>query len=183
MRIGDICSNNPPSVATIGFFDGVHRGHRFLIDQVRREAAGRGLESAVITFPVHPRQVLQSDYRPKLLTTPQEKLSLLEETGIDTCILLDFTPHLASLTAREFMEVLKNRYNIRALVIGYDHRFGHAARALRTTHAMAGSWALMCCLPRRLRPTATRSVPPWSAACSWRAMPHKPPRVWVIRIS
>ena len=68
---------------------------------------------------------MQSDYRPKLLTTPQEKLSLLEETGIDTCILLDFTPHLASLTAREFMEVLKNRYNIRALVIGYDHRFGH----------------------------------------------------------
>ncbi len=125
MRIGDICSNNPPSVATIGFFDGVHRGHRFLIDQVRREAASRGLESAVITFPIHPRQVLQSDYRPKLLTTPQEKFALLAETGIDTCILLDFTPHLASLTAREFMEVLKNRYNIRALVIGYDHRFGH----------------------------------------------------------
>ena len=125
MRIDGICSNNLPSVATIGFFDGVHRGHRFLIDQVRREAAVRGLSSAVITFPLHPRQVLQSDYRPKLLTTPQEKLSLLEETGIDTCILLDFTPHLASLTAREFMEVLKNRYRIRALVIGYDHRFGH----------------------------------------------------------
>ena len=125
MRIGDICSNNLPSVATIGFFDGVHRGHRFLIGQVRREAAARGLDAAVITFPVHPRQVLQCDYRPQLLTTPQEKLSLLAETGIDTCILLDFTPHLASLTAREFMEVLKNRYRIRALVIGYDHRFGH----------------------------------------------------------
>ena len=125
MRIGDICSNNLPSVATIGFFDGVHRGHRFLIDQVRREAACRGLESAVITFPVHPRQVLQSDYRPKLLTTPQEKLSLLEQTGIGTCILLDFTLHLASLSAREFMEVLQHRYGIRALVIGYDHRFGH----------------------------------------------------------
>ena len=125
MRIGDICSNNLPSVATIGFFDGVHRGHRFLIDQVRREAAARGLESAAVTFPVHPRQVLQSDYRPKLLTTPQEKLALLAETGIDTCILLDFTPHLASLSAREFMEVLKNRYRIRALLIGYDHRFGH----------------------------------------------------------
>lgn len=125
MRIGDICSNNLPSVATIGFFDGVHRGHRFLIDQVRREAAARGLESAAVTFPVHPRQVLQSDYRPKLLTTPQEKLALLAETGIDTCILLDFTPHLASLSAREFMEVLQHRYRIRALLIGYDHRFGH----------------------------------------------------------
>ena len=125
MRIDGICSNNLPSVATIGFFDGVHRGHRFLIDQVRREATVRGLSSAVITFPLHPRQVLQSDYRPKLLTTLREKLSLLEETGIDTCILLDFTLHLASLTAREFMEMLKNRYRIRALVIGYDHRFGH----------------------------------------------------------
>ena len=94
MRIGDICSNNLPSVATIGFFDGVHRGHRFLIGQVRREAAARGLDAAVITFPVHPRQVLQCDYRPQLLTTPQEKLSLLAETGIDTCILLDFLPEL-----------------------------------------------------------------------------------------
>ena len=125
MRIGDICSNNPPSVATIGFFDGVHRGHRFLVDQVRHEAAAHGLESAVVTFPVHPRQVLQSDYRPKLLTTPQEKLALLEQTGVGTCILLDFTRHLASLSAREFMEVLKHRYHIRSLVIGYDHRFGH----------------------------------------------------------
>lgn len=125
MRIGDICSNNFPSVATIGFFDGVHRGHRFLIEQVRHEAATRNLSSAVITFPIHPRQILQSFYRPKLLTTPSEKLALLEQTGIDTCILLDFTPHLASLSAYEFMEVLRNRYNIRVLVIGYDHRFGH----------------------------------------------------------
>ena len=125
MRIGDICSNNPPSVATIGFFDGVHQGHRFLIEQVRQEAAARGLASSVITFPVHPRKVLHSDYRPALLTTPQEKLDLLAQTGIDQCILLDFTPHLAALSAREFMEVLKHCYNVRALLIGYDHRFGH----------------------------------------------------------
>lgn len=125
MRIGDICSNNLPGVATIGFFDGVHRGHRFLIEQVRQEARTRGLASSVITFPAHPRQVLQPDYRPCLLTTPQEKLDLLDATGIDQCLLLDFTPHLAGLSAREFMEVLKHRYRIRALVIGYDHRFGH----------------------------------------------------------
>ena len=125
MRIGDICSYNPPSVATIGFFDGVHRGHRFLIGQVQREAVRRGLASAVITFPVHPRKVLQADFCPRLLTTSQEKLALLDSAGVDLCILLDFTPHLASLSAREFMEVLRNRYNIRVLVIGYDHRFGH----------------------------------------------------------
>ena len=57
--------------------------------------------------------------------SPFPCIPLLAETGIDTCILLDFTPHLASLSAREFMEVLKNRYRIRALLIGYDHRFGH----------------------------------------------------------
>ena len=125
MRIGDICSNNPAAVATIGFFDGVHRGHRFLIRQVEREAEARGWASSVITFPIHPRQVLQADYRPRLLSTPAEKLQLLEQTGIEQCILLDFTPHLAGLSARDFMAVLKHRYHIEVLVIGYDHRFGH----------------------------------------------------------
>ena len=125
MRIGDICSHNPPSVATIGFFDGVHEGHRFLISEVQREAAARHLASAVVTFSAHPRSVLQPAFCPQLLTTPQEKLSLLDRTGLDYCFLLDFTPHLASLSARRFMEVLKHRYNIRVLLIGYDHRFGH----------------------------------------------------------
>ena len=161
MRIGDICSNNLPSVATIGFFDGVHRGHRFLIGQVRREAAARGLDAAVITFPVHPRQVLQCDYRPQLLTTPQEKLSLLAETGIDTCILLDFTPHLASLTAREFMEVLAS---VRWSSATTTASATTAARDSKTTRATGRSWASTSCPPRRSacppRPTATPSVLP-----------------------
>lgn len=115
-----------PCVATIGFFDGVHAGHRFLIAQVKEEAALRGLRSALITFPVHPRKVMNADYHPELLTTPDEKLALLSETGVDYCILLDFTPELSRLTAREFMAgVLKGRYSVQALVIGYDHRFGH----------------------------------------------------------
>ena len=116
---------NRPSVATIGFFDGVHRGHRFLIEQVCRAARERDMASAVVTFPVHPRRVLQTDYRPELLTTCPEKLALLDETDIDRCILLDFTPQLASLSARAFMEMLKRDYHIAALVIGHDHRFGH----------------------------------------------------------
>ena len=64
-------------MATIGFFDGVHCGHCFLIRQVECEAAARGLAPTVITFPTHPRQVLQSEYRPHLLTTPAEKLQRL----------------------------------------------------------------------------------------------------------
>jgi len=115
-----------PCVATIGFFDGVHMGHRFLINQVRDVALSKGLRSALITFPEHPRKVMNSDYRPELLTTSHEKITLLEGTKVDECIMLDFTDEIARLTAYEFMKnVLKERYNVQVLVIGYDHRFGH----------------------------------------------------------
>lgn len=115
----------PPTVATIGFFDGVHRGHRFLINQVKKAAVKDGLCSALVTFPVHPRQVMQSTYRPQLLSSPKEKLELLETTEVDYCILLPFTQELSQLSAREFMQLLRDKFNIRMLVIGYDHRFGH----------------------------------------------------------
>lgn len=114
-----------PCVATIGFFDGVHAGHRFLISQVCAEASRRNSLSAVVTFGKHPRQVMQSDYCPSLLTSPEEKLRLLEQTGIDVCILLEFTPELSQLTALEFMALLHDRFQVSCLVIGYDHRFGH----------------------------------------------------------
>ena len=114
-----------PSVATIGFFDGVHRGHRFLIEQVCKAAAARGLASSVITFPVHPRKVMQPGFHPELLTTCDEKVALLASTGVDYCVMLDFTLDLARLSAKQFMATLKQDYQVQALVIGYDHRFGH----------------------------------------------------------
>ena len=114
-----------PAVATIGFFDGVHGGHRFLIRQVREAAALQGLASAVITFPEHPRAVMHPDFHPELLSTCNEKLELLAQTGIDRCVLLDFTPELAALSARQFMEMMHGQYAIRAVGSGYDHRFGH----------------------------------------------------------
>lgn len=114
-----------PCVATIGFFDGVHRGHRYLIEQVRAIANEHGLASAVITFPVHPRKVIQQDFRPALLTTCQEKSTLLLSTGIDYCFMLPFTTEVAQLSARRFMQMLQQHYNVKVLVIGYDHRFGH----------------------------------------------------------
>ena len=116
----------PPSVATIGFFDGVHRGHRYLIRHVCEVAAMAGLSSAVVTFARHPRLVLRTDYRPELLSTPEEKLALLSQTGISECVVLPFDAQMASLSARDFMErVLLGRLNVRRLVIGYDNRFGH----------------------------------------------------------
>ena len=114
-----------PSVATIGFFDGVHLGHRHLINQVKMAASLNGWYSSIITFPTHPRQVIQSDYQPLLLSSPEEKVELLGTTGIDNCILLPFTRELSQLTAREFMQLLYENYKVRMLVIGYDHRFGH----------------------------------------------------------
>ena len=114
-----------PTVATIGFFDGVHLGHRFLIQQVKVAATQTGWQSSIITFPVHPRQVIQSEFQPQLLSSPEEKIELLTSTGIDNCILLPFTRELSKLTAYEFMQLLYDKYKVRMLVIGYDHRFGH----------------------------------------------------------
>lgn len=115
----------PPTVATIGFFDGVHLGHRYLINQVKIAASQCGWCSSIITFPIHPRQVIQSDYQPQLLSSPEEKIELLSQTGVDNCILLPFTQELSKLTAYEFMQLLYDKYKVRMLVIGYDHRFGH----------------------------------------------------------
>ncbi len=112
-------------IATVGFFDGVHIGHRHLIDQIKREAARRGLPSAVITFPVHPRKVLQTDYQPALLCGFDEKIEQLATTGIDYCISLPFTVELSQLSAKEFMQkVLKEKLRVDTLFVGYDHRFG-----------------------------------------------------------
>lgn len=116
----------PPSVATIGFFDGVHQGHRYLIDQVKEIAAKKHCVSAVVTFPVHPRKVMNAYYKPELLTVHDEKVKHLETTGLDQCFLLDFTSELSKLTAFEFMgTVLRDKYNVQCLVIGYDHKFGY----------------------------------------------------------
>lgn len=114
-----------PCAATIGFFDGVHTGHRYLIEKLKEEARKRNIESAVITFRHHPKAVLQPQNAPTLLTTTDEKIAQLLSTGIDRVFVLDFTPRLAALTAKEFMtEVLAKQYHVELLLIGHDNRFG-----------------------------------------------------------
>lgn len=114
------------SAATIGFFDGVHRGHRYLIDQVKAAAKERGLQSMVVTFDRHPRQVLHSDYMPQMLSTLSEKTAMIKATGVDRCEVLPFNEETASLSAYDFMKtVLKEKLHVDCLVIGYDNRFGH----------------------------------------------------------
>lgn len=115
-----------PCVATVGFFDGVHAGHRFLINELKTIAGNQNLKSVVITFAVHPRKVLNSTFQPELLTTLPEKLVQLESTGIDACIVLDFNMTMARLSAYEFLDaILKKQYNVQTLLVGHDHRFGH----------------------------------------------------------
>ncbi len=112
-------------VATIGFFDGVHRGHQFLIRQVIEEADRRGGIPTCITFSNHPRTVVGTGSAVQLLTTPKEKEELLLHFGIKEVRMLEFTKELASLSAYEFMKSLHEKIDVEVLVIGYDHRFGH----------------------------------------------------------
>lgn len=123
--LNDDTINTAPCVATVGFFDGVHCGHRFLINNVIREARRSGIESMAITFDRHPRLVLPGEYKPQMLTTPYERQQLLAQTGVDLCAVLHFTPEMAALTAHEFIkEVLHGKLNVQTLITGYDNRFG-----------------------------------------------------------
>jgi len=116
---------NKKYAATVGFFDGVHMGHRFLIAELKKEAAKRGLKSMVITFKVHPRKVLHAAYLPQLLTTAEEKQEQLKSTGVDEVVELDFTTEMAQLTAAEFIkQVLAEQLGVKLLLVGHDHRFG-----------------------------------------------------------
>ncbi len=117
---------NKSYAATIGFFDGVHLGHVHLLEELKSIAQQRGLKSMAVTFPEHPRQILQSDYRPRLLSTPDDKMRLLEQTGIDYCFPLHFTSALAVLDAETFMtDFLQKRLGVSTLLVGHDHHFGH----------------------------------------------------------
>ena len=112
-------------VATIGMFDGVHLGHRSVINYLKSEAAKEGLQSAVITFSQHPQTILNPQNAARQILSLGDKVKALEETGIDNLILLDFNKDLASLSARRFIEVIRDSYSVKTLIVGYDHHFGH----------------------------------------------------------
>ena len=113
-------------IATIGFFDGVHIGHCHLINMLKKVARERGVKSCVITFDRHPRQVVQPEWCPEMLTSLEEKIQLLEATGIDRCEVLHFDREMANQSAYDFMlHTLKERLGVSILATGYDNRFGH----------------------------------------------------------
>ena len=126
--------SNPPalpngSVVTIGAYDGVHLGHRALIDQVRHLAASKGAATSVVTFDRHPAMVVRPESAPKLLTDLEQKLELLASTGVDYTLVIHFDEERSRESAEEFVaEVLVGALKARAVVVGHDFHFGHARR-------------------------------------------------------
>ena len=115
-----------PCVATIGSFDGVHRGHQLVVRMVIDRAKRQGLSPVVITFDRQPRQLFDQDFRPQLLSTLEEKASCLQALGVETLVVLPFTKEMAALSAEAFMrQVLRCQLNVQVLLTGYDNRFGH----------------------------------------------------------
>ena len=110
--------------AAVGFFDGVHLGHANLMRQLKDTAEARGETALAITFDRHPRTVIQCGFIPELLLTTEEKRRLLMAAGADECIVLPFNKQLASMTAREFLDMVRDTYQVHTLLVGYDHRFG-----------------------------------------------------------
>ena len=112
-------------VVATGFFDGVHLGHRLVIEQLVKAAAACGDESMVITFWPHPRNVLQKEARSlRLLTSLHEKKDLLLDMGVDRVEVMPFTKDFSRMTTREYLRELMDRYGAKAVLIGYDNRMG-----------------------------------------------------------
>lgn len=118
-------SSTKKSIVTIGTFDGVHIGHKKILEKVIQNAVAQDCESVVLSFFPHPRMVLQADSDIKLLNTVEEKILLLEKAGIDNIIIHPFSQEFSRLTAEEFVKtILIDRLNIQKIIIGHDHRFG-----------------------------------------------------------
>ena len=112
-------------VVATGFFDGVHLGHRLVIEQLVAAAAVRGDESMVVTFWPHPRNVLQQEARSlRLLTSLSEKKAMLESLGVNRVEIMPFTKDFSTMTTREYLERLAADYGAKAVLIGYDNRMG-----------------------------------------------------------
>lgn len=117
-------SESVAATAAVGMFDGVHLGHQALVACVRAYAQADGQSPIVFTFDRHPRLLVAPSLAPRLLTPVAERLALLEQAGADKAYALHFDESLRSLTARQFMTMLRDCYGVRRLVLGFNHRFG-----------------------------------------------------------
>ena len=118
-------SDDPGAVVTVGTFDGVHRGHHAVLEEINRRAARTGRRSVLVTFHPHPLRIVRPEFAPRLLTIPSEKKEFLAESGVQYAIFLEFTSALQQYSPRRFVtEILLGRLGMKELVMGYDHGFG-----------------------------------------------------------
>lgn len=110
--------------ATVGMFDGVHLGHKQVVEQLCAVASSRGLRPMVFTFDNHPLRHINPARAPKMLSTVEQKTRLLVKYGAEEVVVLRFDSELRNLTAAEFMTMLSQRYGVELLLVGHDHRFG-----------------------------------------------------------
>ena len=131
-------------IAATGFFDGVHRGHRFVIDTLVRTARNTGGQSVIVTFWPHPRTVLQNGARElRLLTSLQEKKEILSSLGVDRIEVLPFTKEFSLMTTEEyFRDVIMDRLGADSILIGYDNRVGHDGSSPEKVAAAASALGL-----------------------------------------
>lgn len=120
-------------------FDGVHKGHQFLLRELISEAQKRCLKSVVVTFFDHPRNLLSGNAE-RLLTTREERKALLEACGVDKVVMLEFAD-IQKQTAEQFMRFLRERYDVTVVMMGYDHRFGSDCLCSYDDYANAGKEA------------------------------------------
>lgn len=136
---------------TIGFFDGVHQGHRYLLRQLQELAEAKDLQPAAVTFDCHPRTIVQEDYVPSLLTTQEEKLKLLSEAFKGEIFVLPFTQELSVMTAKDFMQnILRDKLNAELLLMGYNHHFGHGGGTHEEYVAWGHETGIEVCLAEAL---------------------------------
>lgn len=117
--------NGRRRVAAVGMYDGVHLGHRYLIDFLKLEGHHRSLEPAVVTFSRHPLSLVRPLEAPQLLNTLSDRVSLINAAGVDDIILLSFNDKLRRLSAEDFLKMLRKNFGIMTLVVGFNNRLGH----------------------------------------------------------
>jgi riboflavin kinase/FMN adenylyltransferase len=129
-----------PCALAIGNFDGVHLGHRRILEQTRSLASRHGLEAAVLTFDPHPTRIVAPARLPKLLTTPAQRLALFDQCALDRTVVLEFTAALAQLSPEQFVsQVLVEKLHARWVVVGSNFRFGKGgAGTIETLRSLGG---------------------------------------------
>lgn len=130
---------NNQTIATIGFFDGVHTGHQFLLSKLQTLSQASAMDSLVVSFNNSPQKVLYPERTIKILTTPTEKIALFSQKDISHCLMLNFDTKIATLRANDFLQNLKQNFGVQKLLIGYDHRFGSDAMASFEDYQKLGS--------------------------------------------